>query len=144
MTLVTLKNKRDGIPANRLFNNFFNEGLLNRIQEPVNHYKPAVNIREFTDKFVIDLFAPGLDKKSFKINIEKELLSISTALENEDSNAAEYKMKEFDFSNFKRSFSVPDSVNIEKISASYTNGILSIELPKEEKAIKKVRDIKVS
>ena len=106
---------------------------------------PAVNIRENEKNFTLDLAVPGMDKKDMKIDINEDVLTISAEAKNEiEENADGYKRKEFSYSSFCRSFYLPENVNREKIAASYKDGILSVELPKndEEKA-KLTKQVKI-
>ena len=91
---------------------------------------PAVNIREDEKNYVLDLAIPGMDKKDLKIDINEDVLTISseTKSETEDSKDG-YKRKEFSYSSFDRSFYIPENVEREKIEANYKDGILSVALP---------------
>jgi HSP20 family protein len=98
---------------------------------------PAVNIREDDKNFTLELAVPGMDKKDLKIDINEDVLTIGAEAKNEtEENTEGYKRKEFSYSSFCRSFYLPENVNRDKISAAYKDGILSVELPKndEEKA----------
>jgi HSP20 family protein len=111
-----------------------------------NNSMPAVNIRENEKSYVIDLAIPGMDKKDLKIDINEDVLTISseTKSENEDSRDG-YKRKEFSYSSFSRSFSIPENVEREKIEANYKDGILSVALPKQKEEKNKItREIKIS
>jgi len=107
---------------------------------------PAVNIRENEKNFVLELAIPGMDKKDLKIDINEDVLTISSETKNEtEENKEGYKRKEFSYSSFCRSFYLPENVNREKIGASYKDGILSVELPKQEEDKNKItRQIKIS
>lgn len=106
---------------------------------------PAVNIRENEKNFTLDLAVPGMDKKDLKIDINEDVLTISAETKNEkEDNADGYKRKEFSYASFCRSFYLPENVDKEKISASYKDGILSVELPKnEEEKAKLTKQIKI-
>lgn len=110
------------------------------------HSVPAVNIMEDDKEYRIEVVAPGIDKKNVKINMEDDVLTISSEREekNEEENK-HYMRREFNYTAFSRSFVVPEEVNEEKISAEHKNGILTIHLPKKEEALKKTkqREIKV-
>lgn len=98
---------------------------------------PAVNIMETADNFNFEVAAPGKNKKDFIIELDNDILSISTEEKEEHKTADEsgkFTRKEFSYNNFKRVFGLPESVNREKISASYNNGILEVILPKLEEA----------
>ncbi|WP_373056800.1 Hsp20/alpha crystallin family protein [Zunongwangia sp. H14] len=98
---------------------------------------PAVNIHETDDAFSVEVAAPGKKKEDFNIELDNDVLTISSEekKENETSdNNGRFTRKEFSYSTFKRSFSLPDSVDSGKISASYNEGVLQIALPKREEA----------
>lgn len=107
---------------------------------------PAVNIKEDEKRFVLDLAVPGIDKKDLKIDINEDILTISSEMKNEkEDNTDGYKRKEFSYSSFCRSFQIPDNVTKEKIEANYKDGILSVALPKfEEEKSKISRQVKIS
>lgn len=99
---------------------------------------PATNVRETDDKFVIEVAAPGMKKSDFEVNVDNGILSISYKFEKDDVKEEEnYTHREFGYSSFKRSFTLPDAVNSEKVSAKYNEGILFVNLPKKEEAKKK-------
>jgi HSP20 family protein len=95
---------------------------------------PSVNIRENDDKYEMHLLAPGLQKEDFKIDVDKNLLTISFE-HKEESKETEDKWlrQEFKKSSFKRSFSLNEKIDASAISATYQNGILQVNLPKKEK-----------
>ncbi|MDQ0965209.1 HSP20 family protein [Flavobacterium sp. W4I14] len=105
---------------------------------------PAVNISESPDHYHIELAAPGLKKDDFRVSIERDMLTISTETKNENlSEGRTYNRKEYSYSAFTRSFTLPESADIEKISASYNDGILKLELPKKEEAKVVARQIEI-
>jgi HSP20 family protein len=107
---------------------------------------PAVNIKEDEKRYVLDLAVPGIDKKDLKIDIDKDVLTISSESKHESEEDTEgYKRKEFSYTSFCRSFQIPENVHKEKIEAGYKDGILSVELPKlEEEKSKISRQVKIS
>lgn len=109
---------------------------------------PAVNISENDDEFSLEVAAPGKTKKDFNLELDNGVLTISSEdkreEEKKDSNGR-FTRREFSYSSFKRAFSLPESVDSEKISAEYKEGVLKIKLPKREEAkvqAKKLIDIK--
>ena len=101
---------------------------------------PAVNIKETETEFRIELASPGLKKEDFNIELDENVLSISSErkIESEEKNEnGKYTRKEFSFSSFKRSFTLPETVNEEDIKANYENGVLFLTLPKREEALPK-------
>ena len=107
---------------------------------------PKVNIKETADAFIVEMAVPGLKKSDFNIDIDNQLLSISTETkEAHEAKDAHYTRREFGYSSFKRTFTLPESVDDDKINASYNEGILNILLPKKEEAKQKpARSIKIS
>lgn len=98
---------------------------------------PLVNISERKEDYLVSLAAPGLQKKDFKIDVEGNLLTISCELEDTvEEKEEKFSRKEYGYSSFERSFTLPDEVNKEKIDARYNDGILEIKLPKKEEAKK--------
>ncbi|WP_282017602.1 Hsp20/alpha crystallin family protein [Salegentibacter mishustinae] len=98
---------------------------------------PAVNIQETEDNFSVEVAAPGKTKEDFNIELDNDVLTISSEDKKEKESTEKngrYTRKEFSYSTFKRAFSLPDSVDSEKISAAYNNGVLEILLPKREEA----------
>lgn len=107
---------------------------------------PAVNIKENEKNFTLELAVPGMDKKDLKIDINEDVLTISSESKQENEEEKDgYKRKEFSYSSFCRSFYIPENVSKEKIDANYKDGILTVELPKvEEEKSKITRQIKIS
>ena len=107
---------------------------------------PAVNIKENENSFEILLAAPGLNKEDFSIEIDENILKISSEFkQNEEVKDEKFSRREFNFSSFKRAFTLPETINEDKIEASYVNGILQLVLPKKEEALpKEKRSIQIS
>jgi len=96
---------------------------------------PKVNIKESVDAYILEMAVPGFKKSDFVIDLENETLSISTEIKTEESQAKEnYTRKEFGYTSFKRTFILPDTVEEDKIEATYAAGILSLNIPKREEA----------
>lgn len=102
--------------------------------ERLNDVVPAVNIKEQDKSFVLELAAAGLKKEDFKIEVDKDVLTISAEVSNESKSEddAQYSRREFKYSSFKRAFTLPKAVDKEKINANYIDGVLSVDLPKLE------------
>ena len=107
---------------------------------------PKVNIKETGDAYVVEMAVPGLKKSDFQIDLDNHVLSISTEMKEENEQKEDnYTRREFGYSSFKRTFTLPDSVDDSKIDAKYEDGILNIHLPKREEAKQKpARTIKIS
>lgn len=94
---------------------------------------PAVNITETKDDYKISVAAPGLKKGDFNIAVEGNVLSINCEKEESKEDKDErHTRKEYNYSSFSRSFTLPDEVNKEKIEAIYEDGVLKLTLPKKE------------
>ncbi len=118
--------------------------FLGRVDEYTGDV-PAVNIKEENDKFVLEMAAPGMKKDDFKIDLDNYQLTISSEKKEEKKEKEDnYTRREFLYSSFSRSFTLPKTIDIEKIKADYKNGILSIVLPKKEEETKLTRQIKIS
>lgn len=107
---------------------------------------PAVNVSEDENKFTIEVAAPGLDKKDFKVNVENNVLTISSEKEDKkEDEGKNYMRREFSYTSFSRSFTLPDNVEDDKIKATHKDGVLNVEVPKSEEAKSKPgREIKIS
>lgn len=150
MTLARLSdNVFPSFPS--FFNQFFEGDLMdwsNTNFAGTNSTLPAVNVRENDDEFMIEVAAPGMKKEDFKINYDNGRLTISSEISEDRQNAEDerYTRREYRYKSFQRSFTVPENVVYgEKIQAQYTDGILSISLPKrDEVKPKPARQIKIS
>ena len=98
---------------------------------------PAVNITEKENQYQVALAAPGLKKDDFKIDVSGNMLTISCEKEeSRDESGKKFNRKEYNYSSFSRSFTLPDEVNQDKIEARYEEGVLNITLPRREAAKK--------
>ncbi|HDO26825.1 MAG TPA: Hsp20/alpha crystallin family protein [Bacteroidetes bacterium] len=96
---------------------------------------PAVNISETEGNYTVEMAAPGMKKSDFNINLDHNVLTISSEQEeNKEEKDKNFTKKEFSYQSFERSFSLPETVDQEKISAKYTEGVLKVVLPKKEEA----------
>ncbi len=137
MTLI--RTNRDLFPAlNGMFDDFFNTEMNDWRQSnfsSTNTTLPKVNIRENDDGFQVEMAAPGMTKNDFNINVEQNILTISSSKEAEEKDEdSRYTKREFAYQSFQRSFTLPDTADGEKISAKYENGILEVNIPKREEA----------
>ena len=106
---------------------------------------PAVNVLDNAEEYIVEMAVPGLKKSDFDINLDNQMLTISAELNEEKENTSKnYTRREFGYSSFKRTFSLPETVKIDKIEAKYDEGLLRVLLPKRDEAKKKPsRQIKV-
>ncbi|ETN96068.1 heat shock protein Hsp20 [Zhouia amylolytica AD3] len=118
-----------------LFKNDWFEG-----KEVRNFNAPAVNIRESESGYALELAVPGLKKEDFNIAIDENVLTISSETKSEKETHNEegkYTRKEFNYASFSRSFTLPETVDEESVNASYSDGVLTIALPKKQEALPK-------
>jgi len=108
--------------------------------------RPGVNIVETDQEYLVELAAPGLAKKDFKIDLNKNVLTISSEKEEVNEEKKEnFIRREFSYNSFKRSFTLPDTVNADKIKAEHDNGILTVHIPRKPEAVEKgPRQISIS
>jgi HSP20 family protein len=143
--LPSLRTRSTAWPS--LVEEFFNGDIFPRFFDGDTRYSlPAVNIIEGKDDYRIEVAAPGLNKEDFKINLDNNVLTVSSEREENQQNEENKVMrKEFSYYSFSRSFTLPGTVNAEKIIASHKDGILQISIPKKEEAKQKpAREIKIS
>jgi HSP20 family protein len=130
-----------------LVNTFFNKDLMDELFAPAHiGSAPAVNVAESAEGYRIEVAAPGLQKSDFKLNLDHKRLTISAQKENKAEEKNEkYTRREFSYASFQRTFSLPTTVDGEKINATYVDGVLLVELPKREEAkVKPARTIEIA
>jgi HSP20 family protein len=134
-----------------LFEDFILRDLLdssNRNWKSSESTLPAVNVAETNDDFTIEVAAPGMRREDFHVELDNNMLTISSRREDQKhgKNIGNYTRREFSYQSFQRTFTLPeDKVEGEKISAKYVDGILYITVPKKEEAkIKPPKQISVS
>lgn len=131
--------KRNSVPFPSIIDELLKPDWLGGMQS-FNANVPAVNIKETDASFGIELAAPGKKKEDFNIEIDHNVLTISSeekAEKEEKDTEGKYTRKEFSYSSFRRAFTLPETVNTENINATYENGVLHIALPKREEALPK-------
>ncbi len=119
------------------FNDFFDTDFMPR----VNATAPAINVKESEKDYTVELAAPGLTKDDFNVNIDHDG-NLHIKIENKSNNKEEdkkshYLRREFSYSKYEQTLLLPDDVEKDKISASVNNGVLTVDLPKIEKATEK-------
>ncbi|GAB2811196.1 Hsp20/alpha crystallin family protein [Ferruginibacter profundus] len=142
MTLV----KRNGNllnPFPMLFDDFFNRDVFNWNSanfSDTNTTIPAVNIKETAESYEVEVAAPGMTKKDFKVELDGNSLTISSERSNqkEEKDGERYFRKEFSYQSFQRTFNLQkDVVDVDKIEARYDNGLLHLVIPKKEEVKQK-------
>lgn len=139
-----IRRNRNFFPAlSRLWDedDLFNRGMMNWESNFSDTTLPAVNIKETENSYEVEMAAPGMKKGDFKIELDNNVLTISSEKSDEyqDGNEKEkYSRREFSYQSFQRSFSLPkEVVDEDKIEAHYKDGVLQLSIPKKEKAKQK-------
>ena len=144
MTVVKFNNR----PANgfNLLDNFFNElptFFKDDFGSKAQGFIP-VNVKEMKDGYQLEVVAPGFEKNDFNINLEKNILTVSAERKNETENKDEKQVrKEYSYHSFKRSFTIDEKIDTEKIEAKYVNGVLTLNLPRKEEVKASAKEIAV-
>ena len=134
MSLVRFSNQ---LPT--VFDRFFEGDLFdwsNRNFSLTNTTLPSVNIKENADLFTVEVAAPGLEKGDFKLELNNDLLTISSEkkVETETKDGERFTKREFSYQSFTRSFTLPLHADSANIGATYENGILKVVIPKKEES----------
>lgn len=94
---------------------------------------PSVNISEHKDQYLVSMAVPGMKKDDFHIDVDGNMLTISSEKEeSKEEKENKYTRKEYNYSSFSRSFTLPDEIQKERIEAKYEDGVLKIQLPRKE------------
>ena len=130
-----IRRNRMGFPS--LMDDFFGPDWLGGLAT-VNDTLPAVNIKENEKDFELELAIPGKKKEDFNVEVDNNVLTVSMETRQEDEQKEDnFTRREFSYSSFRRSFTLPETVNEDKINANYEDGILRFTLPKKEEALPK-------
>ncbi|MBO9198895.1 MULTISPECIES: Hsp20/alpha crystallin family protein [Niastella] len=141
--MSVIKRNGNSLPAfPTIFDDFFSREFFNWGNSNFSSTSttvPAVNIKENAEAFIVEVAAPGMEKKDFNITLDGNQLTISSARQSEETKKEEtYTRREFSYQSFTRTFQLPkDVVDAEKIMATYENGLLNLNIPKKEEAKQK-------
>jgi HSP20 family protein len=106
---------------------------------------PAVNVEETEKEYRIEVAAPGLNKDDLKVSVDDGILTISSEKKVENKEEKNnFIRREFGYTSFSRSFSLPEETDLDQVSAKHKNGILTISVPKAEVKIKAQKEIRIS
>lgn len=136
-------------PVQRQLDNFFND-FFNLPSVWTNPSRdvislPAANVHDTPNAYQLEINAPGRNKEDFKLNVEKDLLTVSYEKKEENKVETDNTIRrEFSFNSFTRSFSLDEKIDVANIQAKYENGILKIELPKKAQLKEEPKKITVS
>lgn len=133
MTTQALAKLNERMPT--VFDDFFkpwNEWFDGGIWGKANTI-PAVNIIENKDEYLVSLAVPGMKKDDFRIDVDGNMLTISSEKEEtKEEKDKKFTRKEYNFTSFSRSFTLPEEIFKDKIEAKYEDGVLRIMLPRKE------------
>ena len=136
--MYTTKNNKSGAEIfpqiDRVLNEIFNTTINHAVDEKKNKYsQPSANVKEFKDRFEIYLAVPGMEKDDIKVKVEKNILTMSAEKEVEQDST--YKLTEFKYGTFSRTFKLPETVDVSTIDATLKNGVLTIHIGKRKEDI---------
>jgi HSP20 family protein len=137
---MSIIKRNEFFPPFSLFDDFFSRDLWNRAvtnSSSTNTTIPLVNIKEGNENFEVEMAAPGMDKNDFKVELDGNMLTITSEKEirNEEKDGERYSRREFSYQSFQRSFQLPkEVVDADRIEAKYDNGVLRLVIPKKEEA----------
>ncbi|UJH66819.1 Hsp20/alpha crystallin family protein [Allomuricauda sp. SCSIO 65647] len=129
--------RRNNLLFPSLMNEFFKPDWFGGM-ENFEKNVPAVNIKENEKDFELEFAIPGMKRDDFNVEVDDNILTVSSEVKNEkETKDKNYTRREFSYSSFKRSFTLPETVDEDNINASYVDGILRLALPKKEEALPK-------
>ena len=140
---MSLTKRTNGHSTTNLFDDFFarelqNWGITNH--SATNTTIPAVNVKETTDHFEVEMAAPGMKKEDFKVELDGNTLTICSEMQSqqEEKDGERYTRREFSYQSFQRTFTLPKNVvDVDQIHAKYEHGVLRLLIPKREEAKQK-------
>lgn len=136
--MALMRRIQSNLPSRDFFDDLFNVGMpemRRRNLADAESTLPRVNVREDENQYSVEMAAPGMNKEDFNIELDDNVLTISSEQKTEKGGDEEkgYTSREFSYTSFQRSFTLPEIADSEKINASYDNGILRLTIPKKEK-----------
>jgi len=137
---MSIIKRNEFFPGLNLFDDFFSRDVWNWNQNnnsSTNTTIPLVNIKETNEHFEVEMAAPGMSRNDFKVELDGNVLTITSEKqeENEEKEGERFTRREFSYQSFRRSFQLPkEVVDADKIEAKYENGVLRLVIPKKEEA----------
>ena len=143
MMYPTFARRNSWLPT--VFNDFFDTEFMPK----ANATAPAINVKETEKAYIVELAAPGMKKENFDVNINNEgnlVVKMQNKQEQkEEDKAVRYLRREFSYTHYEQTLILPEDVDKEKITARVNDGVLTVEIPKENKEeVKVARQISVS
>ncbi|MDX1627201.1 MAG: Hsp20/alpha crystallin family protein [Fulvivirga sp.] len=133
-----MKRSNDLFPT--FFDDFFGRDWFFNNDLEARSTMPSVNIKENEDGYAVEMAAPGMNKKDFKVELDDNTLTISYEKEQskqDKDDEGRFTKREFNYQSFSRSFTLPNTVESDKIEATYKDGLLKLNIPKKEEAKQK-------
>jgi HSP20 family protein len=144
MTQLKFVNRPVAKQFDNFFNDFFSPAVWSTPSGDVAS-NPAANVHETPTAYVLEISAPGRNKEDFKVNLDKDLLTVSYEKKEEATTENNKTVRrEFHYNSFKRSFSLDEKIDASNIQAKYENGILKIDLPKKPEVQEQPKQISIS
>lgn len=133
MALAVKNQQRSSPKLYDPFDGFFRNNFLDLWNRDLISTIPSVNIRENKDDYSIEMAVPGMKKEDFDIDIDNNTITISCQKESETKDGSEenYSRREYNYSRFSRSFTVPQNAQLDQVKAKYADGMLQLSVPKK-------------
>ena len=133
--MLPVMNSRNWFPT--VFDEFFNNDWMPKVQATA----PAINVKENSDEYTMEFAVPGIRKEYCRVNLNNEgnlEVYIENKLEHKEENKKEHFLRrEFSYSNYQQTYTMPEDVEKDHIAAKVENGVLSITMPKKQVEEKK-------
>ncbi|MDR3019761.1 MAG: Hsp20/alpha crystallin family protein [Treponema sp.] len=120
----------------KYFDSFFGDSTAG-----IFTHKPAVDIQETENSYLLDMELPGYDEKNIEVHVDGANLSISCKQAETETESSTYILRERKIKTFNRSFKLPENANPESVSAGFKNGVLTLNIPKRPEAQKRTIQI---
>ena len=134
---------RSLVPWGRSVDRFLRNNFVDLWDGPVDT-TPSINIREDKEKYIVDMAAPGLKKEDFRIDLDGNQLTISCEKEQESNDERDHFFRrEYSYTSFSRALTLPENANSEAVNAKYTDGILTLTIPKKDVRKDESKNIRV-
>ena len=148
MTRFTISRKPFEATLNNFVDDLFNDlpvAFKNDFNKNGSNEFTPVNVKETENSYQLEVVAPGFEKTDFKVNVDRDLLTISASKESVKKEGEKEKLirREYNFRPFKRSFTIDEKIDATKIEASYVNGVLVVNLPKKEEVNVSAKQIEI-
>lgn len=129
---------------NQMFNRHARYAQNERSESKPDNWSPLVDIYEAADKFMLRAELPGVDKEGVSVSIDENVLTLKGEKSFVDAKEGEqWKRVETQYGEFKRSFTLPEDIDADNVSATYKDGVLELSIPKIEPVKPKTVAVKI-